>query len=155
MTKDNSVQAAVSKYSSEPPVGSVSIEVGDQTYFISRSRSGGPILKLYLVKDGSTMIELNRGTVKDTQKEIYNRLGMDQSGIKMVSYFSTNEAWSFSDLGSSDRQDLMGRLIGVSVLDSIREKSKEEMEESKGLDRDISGQVSALERVKGRISWID
>ena len=147
MTKDNSVKAAYSLYSKKPPTGWVEIEVGDQRYAISRSRTTGPVLDLYLLPGEGETVPLNRGTVKDTQKEIYNRLGLDQNGIKMVCYFSTNQAWSFSDLGGSDKQDLMGRIVGVSLLDSVRESVKNKLEENKDSERNMAGQVSAIDRL--------
>ena len=153
VTKSSGVKSVYSIQSKKAPEGTMDLSIGTQIYRIHRSRTAGPVLDISLLNpEGEEIQALNKSTVKDSQETIYKLLGLSQHDIRMVSYFSSQQPWTFSGLGKSDRQDILGQLVGSSLVDSIRDSSKEILDEYKTESHKADGAFLSLEAVIRQLS---
>ena len=153
VTKASGVKSVYSIQTKKAPEGSIDLSIGTQIYRIHRSRTAGPVLDISLLNsDGEEIQALNKSTVKSSQETIYKLLGLSQHDIRMVSYYSSQQPWTFSGLGKSDRQDILGQLVGSSLIDSIRDAAKAILDESKKESHTRDGELLSLEAVIRQLS---
>lgn len=86
-----------------------------------------------------------RGSIRETQNDLYSLLGLKQWQIFMFSYFSAETPPIFNDLGSSAKNDLVSQIVGMEFVESMREYSKNKKDEYKLLKSKISGSLTEKE----------
>lgn len=126
----------------------VTLEIGSNLVVVTRRRE----LKtssLELEQNGQLF---NRGSIRETQQEIYDLLGLTDWQIKMFSYFSAKETSLFAGLGDSAKNDLLSQIVGLTMLDSIRDYAKtkktyfkEEILKAQGSVSSLNFQISNLQ----------
>ena len=102
------------------------MSVEGQKYQIERGRTSerNPILDIYYFKNNK-WISQKQSNIKKTQEYISNIIGYSSQDILALSYFSTNQLSTFSNLGSSDKHSLLGKLSSKEQLESLRKSACE------------------------------
>jgi DNA repair exonuclease SbcCD nuclease subunit len=127
------------------------LSLGDQIYRISRSRKD-PLLTLSVLSEGEEWISLTKGSSKDTQRSIYDLIGVDSKNILTMIYFSLNQLNAFSGMQDSEKQEFMGRVSGIETLFALQESVQSEIsarkEELSPLRSDIISTSKEIESAK-------
>lgn len=95
---------------------------------INRSRKDGTS-SLFLNVDGGS--NQKKSSISDTQKYIYDILGVTEEELLMFSYFSAENYKSFISIGDSDKYSVISKLSNTEKLDSLRKTCDEKIKELK------------------------
>lgn len=120
---------------------SVALDVGTNKIEVSRKREG-TCSTLSLLINGNVY---KRGSIRDTQNEIFEILGLTDWQIKMFSYFSAQNTSLFAGLKESEKNNLLSQIIGLNFLESMRDYSKENKNELKDKILKSQGFISSIE----------
>jgi energy-coupling factor transporter ATP-binding protein EcfA2 len=102
---------------------SVVLEVEDTLYKIGRGRTDSPLLQIFMFTDKWTPYTGSK--TADTQSIIYELLGISDREIKLLSYFPASNPSLFGSIGKSDRYSLLSTIVGMSTVDTARDKLAE------------------------------
>ena len=115
----------------------------DGGWQITRIRKKGSP-RLSLTKDGNEF----HGKRKDIQTKIDEILGMDYKTFKNTVLFGQNDAARFSDpsVKDTERKDMLGRLLGIDVIDSCYSIARAKKNETEAAIATLKVEINSLER---------
>lgn len=129
---------------------SLSLEINDQEFTIVRERKSKSSNLKILGSDNSV---IQYGSIRETQNEIYKLLGLKEWQLYMFSYFSAEKTNLFANLGESSKGDLIGQIVGLDFVESMRDYSKKEKNKLKdelihleGIIGEKQGSIAQMER---------
>jgi DNA repair exonuclease SbcCD nuclease subunit/energy-coupling factor transporter ATP-binding protein EcfA2 len=125
----------------------VLLEVEDTMYKIGRGRADGPNLQIFMFTDKWTPYTGSKTSC--TQDVIYELLGISEWEIKLLSYFPASNPNLFGSIGKSDRYSLLSTVVGMSTIDTARDKMAELI---KVADREVAvveSRIRTLREVGG------
>ena len=141
-TKKIPVSNIANSYLEDAPKVEISFASGGVNYLIERGREEGSYLHLYNADESK---QLDRASMRETQEDVYNILGLSESDISLFCYFSTNSMMNFGDLSGSDKNTLLGRLVGLEDVERIQEASKEFYKKKRESLSSIQAEMKLLE----------
>lgn len=135
-------------------------------YHLERSRVNGPELNLSRVLDNGELVALNKSSMKETQTYVENLINVSPWWISLMCYFSTNSLVTFSNLGGSDQNDLLGVLVGSEMVESYRASAKKVLEAAneqystvsttiRNLTADITNKSTRIRRLQESSKQVD
>lgn len=156
-TKDIPVSNIVNNFKEEAGCEvSVHIGIGKSKYIIRRSREGSSSSLEVESLEGNIF---KRGSIRETQQDIYDLLGLTDWQIKMFSYFSAQKTSLFAGLGDSAKNDLLSQIVGLNFLEFMRDYSKakknsykEQILKSQGCLGGIDYQINSLTAKLSKLS---
>ncbi len=98
---------------------SVTLKLQDNIIEIQRSRKGSESI-LNLVVNGT---KYRSDSVSNTQKYIYELLGVSEKELLLFSYFSTFGYESFTDMSAKPQYEIIAKLAQTEQLDALRDAS--------------------------------
>lgn len=119
--------------------GRVWIRKGDQMLEIIRGRDGSPYLRMEV--DGKNPYA--RGSIRETQQTIYETLGLQDWQIRLFCYFSAEGAELYGTMGQSSKNELVNEIIGISVVEDMRNYTKEMLDKYKVSINELNGRIRA------------
>lgn len=111
LTKDVPVAEISCSHTNSPARGELEFEVDGTNYRIVRTRKAGELVKLY--REDADI------TSNNVQKQIYDLLGFSEQDIKMLMYFSLNEAQMFTHMGLTNQLNVVSELGGLEQLSEL------------------------------------
>ena len=130
-TKDVKVKDIQNRNSGDSHSVTVDLVVNSVPYRVERGRSkSSPFLRLF-VREGDEWLRYCGGSVKQTDEELSRLLCVSREEMLLFTYFSTIHAVTYGDLTDSGRNDLIARLFGFNVVESLRSAAWEDRKKLK------------------------
>ncbi len=142
----------------------VSFELEKRTYRVKRSRlkaagkSGGKAsskggLELQMQNEDG-WLSLTAGSMKETQKQIFDLLRMDYDTFVNSVYLRQGRADEFTTRPPSERKQLLGEILGLGYFDSLQELSRERVKELKSRSELLQAGLAELPELERSIEEI-
>lgn len=142
----------------------VCFELERQIYRVKRSRlkaagkSGGKAsskggLELQMQNEDG-WLSLTAGSMKETQKQIFDLLRMDYDTFVNSVYLRQGRADEFTTRPPSERKQLLGEILGLSYFDSLQELSRDRAKELKSRSELLQAGLTELPDLERSIEEI-
>jgi DNA repair exonuclease SbcCD ATPase subunit len=125
----------------------VVLEVEGVMYRIGRGRTdSGPQLQIFVFID--KWLPYTGSKISITQDTIYELLGISEWEIKLLSYFPAKSPSLFGSIKKSDRYSLLSTIVGMSAVDTARDKLGELIKDNSATIIDMGSRVKTLKDIR-------
>lgn len=124
---------------------SVTLKIGENIVEVQRGRNGSTSF-MNLVVNGATY---KSDTVVNTQKYLYEMLGVTEKELMLFSYFSTFEYESFADMSAKPQYEIIAKLAQTEQLDALRDASSANTKE---VSKEVDGLKFYLDRLNSDLN---
>ena len=124
---------------------SVTLKIGENIVEVQRGRNGSTSF-MNLVINGANY---KSDTVVNTQKYLYEMLGVTEKELMLFSYFSTFEYESFADMSAKPQYEIIAKLAQTEQLDALRDASSANTKE---VSKEVDGLKFYLDRLNSDLN---
>jgi recombinational DNA repair ATPase RecF len=125
----------------------VVIEVEGVMYRIGRGRTdSGPQLQIFTFID--KWLPYTGSKTSITQETIYELLGISEWEIKLLSYFPAKSPSLFGSITKSDRYTLLSTIVGMSAVDTARDKLGDLIKDNSSTIVQIESKIKTLKDIR-------
>lgn len=122
-TKNASISDVINSYKNVQHCKvQIQLTINSQEFTVVRERDSKSSTLYLLDQDNNT---IKRGSIRETQSELYRLLGLKEWQIFMFSYFSAEKTSIFAGLGDSAKNELVSQIVGLDFVESMREFTKD------------------------------
>ena len=122
----------------------VKLTINNQEFSIKRERKAKTSSLTLFDKDNNP---IKFSSIRETQAELYRLLGLQEWQLLMFSYFSAEKTNLFADLNDGSKNDLVGQIVGLDFVESMRLYSKDKKNSYKKQSLKLDGVISEKESV--------
>jgi DNA repair exonuclease SbcCD ATPase subunit len=146
LTKDLEVADISCDYGSSPAIVQFDFLVNCDEFRIVRSRNKDSLLRLY-----KGDVDITKDSTANTQKFIYDLIGLTKEDISLLMYFSLNELNLFTSMRLDKQLEVISQLSNVDMLDELKlgfkplmDKIKSDLADSKSKESLLDSQYSNI-----------